>query len=247
MTIEKIGTSDEQQMKFMNEENCILVDETDRPVGHASKIFCHQLSNIRAGDNRALHRAFSVFLFNNENKLLLQQRAAEKITFPLLWTNTCCSHPLHDIEAERPGAQDVLEAGDETKLGVKHAAIRKMEHELGIKPESLQLERFLFMTRILYSAPCDETWAEHEIDYCVMYQHPGSGEDLQMVINKNEVEDVKFVSQEELKSMMQDSSLTFTPWFKIICEKFLFKWWDSMTNGEGLEKHRDVETIHRML
>ena len=49
------------------------------------------MSNINKG---ALHRAFSVFLFNNEGKLLLQKRASEKITFPDCWTNTCCSHPL---------------------------------------------------------------------------------------------------------------------------------------------------------
>lgn len=240
---------DEEQLKYMHEENCILVDEQDRAMGHASKEFCHQLSNIDAGDNRALHRAFSVFLFNNENKLLLQQRASDKITFPLLWTNTCCSHPLHDIEAERPGLQDVLEGDrDWTKLGVMHAAVRKMEHELGIAPDSLPLERFVFMNRILYSAPCDDTWGEHEVDYCLVYQHPGTGtaNDLPMAINRNEVEAVKFVSAEELKSMMQDSSLKFTPWFKIICDKFLFTWWDSMIKGENLDKHRDTATVHKM-
>ncbi len=52
----------------------------------------HLVSNIKAG---LLHRAFSVFLFNTQGQLLLQQRAAAKITFPLCWTNTCCSHPLH--------------------------------------------------------------------------------------------------------------------------------------------------------
>jgi isopentenyl-diphosphate Delta-isomerase len=52
----------------------------------------HLMKNINRG---LLHRAFSVFLFNSENKLLLQQRAIEKITFPDRWTNTCCSHPLN--------------------------------------------------------------------------------------------------------------------------------------------------------
>lgn len=243
---------DEQQMKFMHEEHCILVDEQDNIVGHESKNFCHQIPHINAGDNRALHRAFSVFFFNNEGKLLLQQRAREKITFPLFWTNTCCSHPLHNFEQERVGANDLLAKGadaDWTTLGVKHAAVRKMEHELGIKPEKLDLERFVFMTRILYSAPFDSTWGEHEVDYCLMYQHPGAGaaEDLGLEPNDNEVEELRYVTKEELKSMMADSNLLFTPWFKIICEKFLFQWWDSMVSGEGLEKHRDLATVHNML
>jgi isopentenyl-diphosphate delta-isomerase len=82
----------------------------------------HLMENINKG---LLHRAFSVFLFNSENKLLLQQRADEKITFPDMWTNTCCSHPL-----AVPG-----ELGYELEdsiAGVKQAAQRKLEHELGI-------------------------------------------------------------------------------------------------------------------
>jgi isopentenyl-diphosphate delta-isomerase len=77
------------------------------------------MENINKG---ALHRAFSVFLFNEEGKLLLQKRASEKITFPDCWTNTCCSHPL-----TRPD-----EIITENQLGVKNAATRKLEQELGI-------------------------------------------------------------------------------------------------------------------
>lgn len=56
-------------------------------------------------DKGMLHRAFSTFLFNSEGKLLLQKRADTKITFPDCWTNTCCSHPLFNIEEERNGIQ----------------------------------------------------------------------------------------------------------------------------------------------
>ena len=63
-----------------------------------------------------LHRAFSVFLFNNNNQLLLQQRSSHKITFPLVWTNTCCSHPLY-----LPDELDTLHY-----VGVKRAALRKV-------------------------------------------------------------------------------------------------------------------------
>ena len=76
----------------MMEENCILVDKEDNIIGKDSKVNCH------IGEGK-LHRAFSVLLFNNSGDLLIQKRAREKITFPSIWANSCCSHPLH-IETE---------------------------------------------------------------------------------------------------------------------------------------------------
>lgn len=81
---------DEEQIKLMN-ENCIVLDWDDNAIGAGTKKVCHLMENIEKG---LLHRAFSVFIFNEQGELLLQQRATEKITFPDLWTNTCCSHPL---------------------------------------------------------------------------------------------------------------------------------------------------------
>lgn len=107
-------------------------------------------------DKGLLHRAFSVFLFDpSNNKLLLQQRASEKITFPDMWTNTCCSHPL-GIPGE--GGASLPEAVQ----GVKRAAQRKLEHELGIPKEQVPLDDFQFLTRIHYKAPSDGKWGEHE-------------------------------------------------------------------------------------
>ena len=128
-------------------------------------------------DEGLLHRAFSVFLFDSRNRLLLQQRAPEKITFPGnrypasrtrappsitlilflldMWTNTCCSHPLGI-----PG-----ETGSDLESsiqGVRRAAQRKLNHELGIKSEQVPLEHFEFLTRIHYKAPSDDKWGEHE-------------------------------------------------------------------------------------
>lgn len=98
------------------------------------------MENINAG---LLHRAFSVFLFNTKGQLLLQRRAAEKITFPHMWANTCCSHPLWDFENE------LIE---ENQLGVKNAAIRKLNHELGIATDRFTTDDFTFLTRIHYKA-----------------------------------------------------------------------------------------------
>jgi isopentenyl-diphosphate delta-isomerase len=100
-----------------------------------------------------LHRAFSVFLFNTKGELLLQQRSPAKITFPLCWTNTCCSHPLFDLIEERE-----VKNG----LGVKKAAQRKLQQELGISKEQVPLDAFTYLTRIHYCAPSDGLWGEHE-------------------------------------------------------------------------------------
>lgn len=114
----------------------------------------HLMENINKG---LLHRAFSAFVFRpSDGKLLLQQRATEKITFPDMWTNTCCSHPLDDFAEEKVETE---------QLGVKIAASRKLEHELGIPREQTPVTGFQYLTRIHYLAPSDGMWGEHEGAY----------------------------------------------------------------------------------
>jgi isopentenyl-diphosphate delta-isomerase len=215
---------DKEQVLLM-EEMCIVVDTQDNQTGAESKKTCHLMENINKG---LLHRAFSVFLFDSEKRLLLQQRASEKITFPNLWTNTCCSHPLNTRE----------ELVGEKQLGVRTAAQRKLEHELGIKPEQVPLENFEFLTRIHYLAPSDGLWGEHEIDYILFIQA-----NADLVVNPNEVCDVMYVTPDELRKLFDNPDVVLTPWFRLICETFLFKWWADIDN---LDKHKDVETIHRL-
>jgi isopentenyl-diphosphate Delta-isomerase len=230
---------DEEQIRLMDEV-CIVIDENDQPIGSASKKACHLMTNI---NNGLLHRAFSCFLFDPASKkLLLQQRATEKITFPEMWTNTCCSHPLaHPAEA---GKGDLVSNVE----GAKRAAIRKLNHELGIKTEQVPFSDFDFLTRIHYLAPSDGKWGEHEIDYILFIQA-----NVTLEINKNEVKDTRWVSADELRQMFtdvesktgQDKDLKYTPWFKLICESMLFKWWDAMVKGQ-LTKHTNDTTIRRM-
>jgi isopentenyl-diphosphate delta-isomerase len=131
------------------------------------------MTNIERG---LLHRAFSVFLFDSEKRLLLQQRADEKITFPGIrsaaadardrhlltaagmWTNTCCSHPL-GIPGETGAELDAA------IMGVKRAAQRKLNQELGIPTHQVPPEIFEFLTRIHYKAPSDGKWGEHESEW----------------------------------------------------------------------------------
>ncbi len=117
---------DEIQVQLLAEE-CILVDENDIVIGSDTKKNCHLNTNIEKG---MLHRAFSVFLFNQEGKLLLQQRATAKITFPECFTNTCCSHPLYRVE--ELAEEEEEEEGGVSAVGVRRAARRKLEQELGI-------------------------------------------------------------------------------------------------------------------
>ncbi|KAI9092354.1 NUDIX hydrolase domain-like protein [Phlyctochytrium arcticum] len=219
---------DDEQVRLMG-EMCIVVDENDKPVRGDTKVNCHLMSNIEKG---LLHRAFSVFIFNNEGKLLLQQRADEKITFPGYFTNTCCSHPLMTPE----------ETVDKDQLGARVAAQRKLEHELGIPPEQVPLDKLEFLTRIHYVAPSDGVWGEHEIDYIFIYR----GE-VTCLPNPNEVQSIRYVSKEELEEMFntaEEKGLKLTPWFQLIVKEFLYKWWDSL---DSLKKFKDTTTIHRML
>ncbi|EGR51940.1 sopentenyl-diphosphate delta-isomerase-like protein [Trichoderma reesei QM6a] len=228
-TSEALSGHDEEQIRLMDEV-CIVTDENDAPIGTASKKICHLMTNI---DKGLLHRAFSVFLFNDKNELLLQQRASEKITFPDMWTNTCCSHPL-SIPTET-GANLV-----DSIAGAKRAAQRKLEHELGIKPEQVPFEDFHFLTRIHYKAPSDGKWGEHEIDYILFIKA-----NVDVNPNPNEVQATQYVTADGLKKLFEDPSLKFTPWFKLICNSMLFEWWGSLDSG--LEKYTNEQEIRRML
>ncbi|KIX08605.1 isopentenyl-diphosphate delta-isomerase [Rhinocladiella mackenziei CBS 650.93] len=230
---------DEEQIRLMDEV-CIVLDSNDMPIGSASKKACHLMTNINQG---LLHRAFSVFLFDPQTKkLLLQQRASEKITFPDMWTNTCCSHPLaHPSETGHGDLPSNVE-------GAKRAAQRKLGHELGIQASRVPVSNFDFLTRIHYLAPSDGKWGEHEIDYILFIEA-----DVTLDINKNEVQDTRWVSAEELKQMFRDvetqtgkdRALKYTPWFRLICEDMLFQWWDKLLQGRLAEVTSETQ-IRRM-
>ncbi|EGF80656.1 hypothetical protein BATDEDRAFT_87989 [Batrachochytrium dendrobatidis JAM81] len=218
---------DPEQIRLMSEQ-CIVVDRNDVPIRGGSKKECHLMENI---DNGLLHRAFSVFIFSEDGRLLLQQRADEKITFPGYFTNTCCSHPLM--------IQDEME--EEQQMGARRAAQRKLMHEMGIEPHQVPLDKIHFLTRIHYLAPSDGLWGEHEIDYIFIFQGP-----VTVNANPNEVKSFRYVTKDELKTMFEtaaDTGIQITPWFKLIVETFLYKWWDNL---DKLSAMKDAATIHRL-
>ncbi|KAI6007426.1 Isopentenyldiphosphate isomerase [Pisolithus albus] len=207
---------DPEQSRLMD-ERCILVDEQDNAIGAMDKKTCHLMENINKG---LLHRAFSAFVFRpSDGKLLLQQRASSKITFPDMWTNTCCSHPLDDFEEEKV---------EKDQSGVRHAASRKLEHELGIPRSQTPVDQFQYLTRIHYLAPSNDTWGEHEVDYILFLTA-----DVTVTPNLNEIREYKWVDKVELQNMFEDSANSFTPWFKLIARDFLFGWWDELLRRRG--------------
>lgn len=212
---------DAQQVDMMAEA-LILVDEQDRPIGRASKVKAHR----HAG---AYHRAFSVMLFDEHDRLLLQRRADDKITFPGIWANTCCSHPL-----------DVPEERDETDgIGVRRAAVRKLEQELGIK--DVGVDDLAYVGRFRYQARQDETWIEREVDHLLV----GRVSDLSVNPNPNEVAEVRWVSHDDLESMLieEDPEHPVAPWFRCIAARLMTDAWWTATTPEDIQALHD-ERIH---
>ena len=183
------------------------------------------MENINKG---LLHRAFSVFVFRpSDGKLLLQQCMSEKITFPDMWMNTCCSHPLDDFDEEKIERKQHGEVLLYIKwfsvlmgnAGVKMAASRKLEHELGIPKEQTPIDKFQYLTRIHYLAPSNGMWGEHESAFAYSPNHGYAiiiivnctvdyilfmTTDMTVNPNVNEIRDHKYVSKEELQAMFKD-------------------------------------------
>jgi len=233
------------QQDLMEKDTVLVLDEHDNLKGSASKKDSHVFSE---GQPRGvLHRAFSVCLFDkSDGRLLLQQRAASKITFPNVWTNTCCSHPLHGMTPNEVDGPEAVACGD--PVGVKNAAIRKLYHELGIPMDTFKPSDFKFLTRLHYWAADTVThgkespWGEHEIDY-VLFVAVDSKNDLKLKPHPEEVDAVKWVTLEELEGMMADKSLLFSPWFRLIVQKWMKDWWKDLDDTMNTDKHCDFVNI----
>jgi len=217
--------ADMDQNALMESDQLVAVDENDHliPNVELSKKKGHIFN---ADTPRAtLHRAFSFFLFNKDNKLLLTKRAADKITFPNVWTNTVCSHPLSNMT---PNEADAVPDAYPQFPGIKHAAIRKCRHELGIEPQYLPHDQIQFISRFHYWAADtvtygkDSPWGEHEVDYILFFK---TDQEVPLVPAPDEVSDYKYVSLQELKDMMAEPGLLWSPWFCGIMERGGWDWW----------------------
>jgi len=163
------------------EEQVILVDERDREIGSMEKMEAH-----RKG---LLHRAISVFVFDSEGRLLLQQRAPHKYHSANLWTNTCCSHPA-------PG---------ETAPDAAH---RRLQEEMGL---SVPLH-FAFTFR--YLEPFDNGLVEHELDHVFL-----GYTDQAPILDRAEASDYRWASLPAIEHDIQTHAESYTAWFRLIYKR----------------------------
>ncbi|HBK72362.1 MAG TPA: isopentenyl-diphosphate delta-isomerase [Flavobacteriaceae bacterium] len=166
----------------MKEEQVILVNENNEQIGTMPKLEAHEKA--------VLHRAFSVFVFNDKEELLLQQRAASKYHSPLLWTNTCCSH-------QRVGESNI-EAGK-----------RRLFEEMGFVTELKEVFSFI------YKAPFDNGLTEHELDHVMIGAYNENPK-----INPEEVQSFKWMTLDAVKKDIEQQPEVYTAWFKIIFKEY---------------------------
>ncbi|XP_050295409.1 isopentenyl-diphosphate Delta-isomerase 1-like [Anthonomus grandis grandis] len=217
-------TSDvDPQHEAMLKDQCFLVDENDKIIGQASKRDCHLVSK---DGTIPLHRAFSVFLFNKKGDLLLQKRSSEKLTFPDCYTNSCCSHPL----ANFPGEEE-----EQDSLGVKKAALRRLNFELGIPLDSIGIDNIHYITRVHYFDEGNGKYGEHEIDYVLFIQ-----QDVKLKPNSHEVSEISFIPRTEFDDFIPTLTGQWTPWFALILKHRLKYWWDNLNNLEEIKDHSKI-------
>ncbi|MEA3504867.1 MAG: isopentenyl-diphosphate Delta-isomerase [Bacteroidota bacterium] len=168
-------------MEEERKEYVILVDENDNELGVQEKMAAHV--------EGALHRAFSVFVFNSDGDLIIQQRAFSKYHSPGKWANTCCSHP-------RKG-EEVIEA-----------AHRRLQEEMGFDTELKETFSFL------YKADVGQGLIEHELDHVIIGRY-----DEKPNINLKEVASWKAVSMEDIREDIKLFPQQYAEWFKIVFEK----------------------------
>jgi len=166
----------------MEEEQVILVTDKDVKIGLMPKLEAHKKA--------ALHRAFSVFIFNDKDELLLQQRALSKYHSPGLWTNTCCSHQREN--------ESNIDAGK-----------RRLQEEMGIECDLKELFWFV------YKAPFDNGLTEHELDHVMVGYYNNNPQ-----INPDEVASYKWLTLTDLEKDMQSHPDKYTVWFKIIFKEY---------------------------
>lgn len=159
------------------EDLLILVDENDKEIGVLEKTPVHEKG--------LLHRAFSIFIFNSANELLLQQRASGKYHSSGLWTNTCCSHPRQGEE-------------------VNDAVYRRLQEEMGMKCD---LE---FQFSFIYKHKFSNGLTEHELDHVYFGRT-----DQEPVPNREEVQGYKYVQIEELQRELASSPERYSPWLQV--------------------------------
>jgi isopentenyl-diphosphate delta-isomerase len=165
------------------EDLLTIVDKNDQVIGYLSKNKCHRPPGI-------IHRAFSIFIFNNKGEFLLQKRSSFKDLWPGIWSNSCCSHP-------KKGQK------------VKKAAEERLAEELGF---TCPLK---FMGKVKYQACWQDKGCEKEITYVYTGKYNGL-----VKPDPKEVKEIKWLDLPKLKTDIKKYPDRYTPWMRKIIQKF---------------------------
>jgi isopentenyl-diphosphate delta-isomerase len=176
--VDDIGSGRRDTVVSFDHESLILVDQHDNEIGFLDKAGAHR------GSGR-LHRAFSLFVFDDAGRLLLQKRAAGKRLWPNHWSNTCCSHPRR---------------GEDMATAIH----RRLDEELRLRCA------LSFQFKFEYHAQYDDDGAEHEL--CWVYA--GRCND-RPDFNHSEIAEVRYVAPASLDHEIAVAPDTFTPWFRL--------------------------------
>lgn len=179
---------DAREKVSFDDEPLVLVDENDVEIGYRSKVDCHT-------GHGTLHRAFSIFLFDDQNRVLVQQRAAEKPLWPLYWSNSCCSHP-------RRGES------------MRQATHRRLYEELGLDA------RLEFVYKFIYQADFGDVGAEYEL--CHVYIGTSRGGDVH--VHPEEIADWRWLPMDEITRELENHPTRYTPWFKMEWKTLMGQW-----------------------
>ena len=158
----------------------ILVDINDSPIGKMEKLKAHL-------DGGHLHRAFSIFIFNEKKELLIQKRAAKKYHSPCLWSNSCCGHPGQNENT-------------------KKAAEKRLFEELGISAKLKEI------SSLIYKLKLNDQLTEYEFDHILI----GKYNKREIPFNEKEVSEIRWIGVQLLNKEIKQYSESFTSWFKLI-------------------------------
>lgn len=196
-------------------ELLIVVDSRDQISAFSTKLDCHKILSYHS--NGILHRAFSLFLFERSTgEILLQKRSKYKFTFPELWSNTMCSHPILNREINEINGPS----------GVLNAVRRRFNIEMGYQMPDSILGTLRYIGRVRYSAQSSAEYYENEVDYIIFGEL--EQEKYLMEFNKDEIENLKFCSINNLRKIAQDKPSELTPWLKKIVQQNYIPQWLSL-------------------
>ena len=161
----------------MKRNKVVMVDINDNVVGTKEKIEAHKTP--------ILHRAFSIYLYNSSNEMLIQKRADHKYHSVGLWSNACCSHP-------------------QLNENIKQGALERLENEIGIKTDIEELFSFIYMNKF------NDSLYEYEYDHVFIGKYDGD-----FILNPEEASDAKWISIDELKKDLTLNPKAYSAWFII--------------------------------